>query len=172
MWLQNLRNLIKIPAFGRYWRGKASRLPQTATKFPLYLSFTVHYFYTLFRSFTQFFIHKNCFEKFLSEIYIRNKWSLTSIARSHAREVCARTRVSEDQGRKEKRESTDYSTVQTWKHHLSLTCLHMFKSTSVTSKPSLTLDKPCTRKMKTYLTIWGKRSEGEPYDFFTIFFTY
>ena len=27
------------------------------TKFPLYLSFTVHYFYTKISSFTQFFIH-------------------------------------------------------------------------------------------------------------------
>ena len=34
--------------------------------FSLYLSFTVHYFYTQSWSFTQFFIHKNCFELFSS----------------------------------------------------------------------------------------------------------
>ena len=51
----------------------ASRLRQTenanlyqVTKFSFYLSFTVHYFNTQISSFTQFFIHKNCFELFLS----------------------------------------------------------------------------------------------------------
>ena len=49
----------------------ASRLRQTAnaslyhvTKFPLYLSITVHYFNTWISSYTQFFIHKNCFQPF------------------------------------------------------------------------------------------------------------
>ena len=42
----------------------------TATKFPLYLSFTVHYFYTLFSGFTQFLIHKNCFELSLSAYFL------------------------------------------------------------------------------------------------------
>ena len=37
-------------------------------------------------------------------------------------------------------------TLHTWKHQRSLTCLHWFKSTSVTRRPSLTLDKPCARK--------------------------
>lgn len=37
-------------------------------------------------------------------------------------------------------------TLHTWKHQRSLTCLHRFKSTSVTRRPSLTLDKPCARK--------------------------
>ena len=36
------------------------------TKFSLYLSFTVHYFYTKINSFTQFSIRKNSFELFLS----------------------------------------------------------------------------------------------------------
>ena len=36
------------------------------TKFPLYLSITVHYFYTEISSFTQSFIHRNCSELFLS----------------------------------------------------------------------------------------------------------
>ena len=31
----------------------------------------------------------------------------------------------------------------TWKHHLSLTCRHKFKSSSVTNNPSRTRDKPC-----------------------------
>ena len=35
-------------------------------KFPLYLSFTVHYFHKKISSFTRFFIHKNCFELFFS----------------------------------------------------------------------------------------------------------
>ena len=35
------------------------------TKLPLYLSFTVHYFYTYISSFAQFFSHKNCFEQYL-----------------------------------------------------------------------------------------------------------
>ena len=35
------------------------------TKFPLYLSFTVHYFYTKISGFTQFFIPKNSFLLFL-----------------------------------------------------------------------------------------------------------
>ena len=34
------------------------------TEFHLYLSVIVHYFNTLISSFTQFFIHKNCFELF------------------------------------------------------------------------------------------------------------
>ena len=38
------------------------------------------------------------------------------------------------------------STLHTWKHQRSLTCLQWFKSTSVTRRPSLTLDKPCARK--------------------------
>ena len=32
--------------------------------------FIVHYFYTLISSFTQFFIHKNCFELFLSAHFL------------------------------------------------------------------------------------------------------
>ena len=40
------------------------------TKFPLYLSFTVHYFYTKISSFTHFFIHKNCFEPFLTAHFL------------------------------------------------------------------------------------------------------
>ena len=55
----------------------ASRLRQTAnaslyhvTKIPLYLSITVHYFNTWISSYTQFFIHKNCFELFLSAHFL------------------------------------------------------------------------------------------------------
>ena len=58
-------------------RKRDSRLRQTAnanlyhvTKFPLYLSFTVHYFYTYISSFTQFLIHENCFELFLSAHFL------------------------------------------------------------------------------------------------------
>ena len=36
------------------------------TKFPLYLLFTVHYFNIQSSSFTQFYIHTNCFGLFLS----------------------------------------------------------------------------------------------------------
>ena len=39
------------------------------TKFPLYLSFTVHYFYTYISSFAQFFSHKNCFEQYLYAVH-------------------------------------------------------------------------------------------------------
>ena len=40
------------------------------TKFPHYLSFTVHYFYTWVSSLTQFFIYKICFELFLSAHFL------------------------------------------------------------------------------------------------------
>ena len=40
------------------------------TKFPHYVSFTVHYFYTQISSFKQLFIHKNCFELFLSAHFL------------------------------------------------------------------------------------------------------
>ena len=40
------------------------------TKFPLYLSFTVHYFYTYISSFMQFLMHTNCFELFLSAHFL------------------------------------------------------------------------------------------------------
>ena len=40
------------------------------TKFLHYLSFTVHYFYTWFSGFTQFFIHENYFELFLSAYFL------------------------------------------------------------------------------------------------------
>ena len=39
------------------------------TKLPLYLSFTVHYFYTYISSFAQFFSHKNCFEQYLYAVH-------------------------------------------------------------------------------------------------------
>ena len=39
-------------------------------KFPLYLLFTVYYFYTYISSFKQFFIHKNCFELFLTAHFL------------------------------------------------------------------------------------------------------
>ena len=61
----------------RWWLPISSRLRQTAnanlyhvTKFPLYFSFTVHYFYTWISSFTQFCIHKNRFEPFLSAHFL------------------------------------------------------------------------------------------------------
>ena len=164
MWLQNLRNWIKIPGFGRYWRGLASRLRQTANvklyhviKFPLYLRLrfiiSTHNL-VVSRNFLSTRIVLSCFyllifyfKKFLPWI----KRLLFAEYVKHIREVTRQGHVegcawAKGEERKEKRESSDYSTVQTWKHHLSLTCLHMFKSTSVTSKPSLTLDKPCTRK--------------------------
>ena len=40
------------------------------TNFPLYLSFTVHYFYAQISSFTQSFIHKNCFWALLSTLFL------------------------------------------------------------------------------------------------------
>ena len=36
----------------------------------LYLSLTVHFFYTYIGCFKQFFIHKNCFELFLSSHFL------------------------------------------------------------------------------------------------------
>lgn len=48
--------------------------------------------------------------------------------------------------------------IQTWKHHLSLTCLHWFKSTSVTRRPSLTRHKPCRNSLKCSEKIdWERR---------------
>ena len=50
-------------------------------------SFTVHYFYAYISSFTQFPIHKNCFELFLSEKFstwiwrLPYTWSLNSLMR-------------------------------------------------------------------------------------------
>ena len=65
------------------------------TNFPLYLSFTVHYFYTKISSFKQLFILKNCFELFYPLFFLfweilnlnlpvcRNNitWSLNSLFR-------------------------------------------------------------------------------------------
>ena len=42
----------------------------TWPSFPIYLPFTVHYFYTQISSFTQYFIHMNCFEQFLSVYFL------------------------------------------------------------------------------------------------------
>ena len=40
------------------------------SKFPLYLSFTVHYFFAWFSSFTQFSLRKNYFELFFSAYFL------------------------------------------------------------------------------------------------------